>query len=121
MDAMKAPRFTGIASFMRLPQVQDMEGVDAAIVGIPFDTGVSYRIGGRFGPAAIREASRLLRPFHAEHEIEIFDYLSVVDAGDLPVIPGNIEATYRVMVEGLSPMLGAGGVPRALGGRHRRT
>jgi agmatinase len=103
---------------MRLPQVNNMEGVDAAVVGIPFDTGVSYRIGGRFGPAAIREASRLLRPYHAEHEIEIFDHLSVVDAGDLPVIPGNIEATYKVMVEGLSPILEAGVVPLALGGDH---
>jgi agmatinase len=103
---------------MRLPQVNNMAGVDAAVVGIPFDTGVSYRIGGRFGPAAIREASRLLRPYHAEHEIEIFDHLSVVDAGDLPVIPGNIEATYRVMVEGLSPILEAGVVPLALGGDH---
>src|SRR3981081_1250157 len=121
VDAMVAPRVTGVGSVIRLPQVNDMEGVDAAIVGIPFDTGVSYRIGGRFGPAAIREASRLLRPYHVEHEIEIFDHPSGVDAGDLPVIPGNIEATYRVMVEGLSPMLGAGGVPRALGGRHRRT
>src|SRR6266480_2620785 len=83
---MKAPRFTGIGSFMRLPQVTDMAGVDAAIVGIPFDTGVSYRVGGRFGPAAIREASRLLRPYHVEHEIEIFDHLSVVDAGDLSIV-----------------------------------
>jgi agmatinase len=118
VDAMQAPRFSGIGSFMRLPQVNNMEGVDAAVVGIPFDTGVSYRIGGRFGPAAIREASRLLRPYHAEHEIEIFDHLSVVDAGDLPVIPGNIEATYRVMVEGLRPILEAGVVPLALGGDH---
>src|ERR1700682_3448218 len=105
MDAMLYPRFTGIGSFMRLPQAQDMDGVDAAIVGIPFDTGVSYRIGGRFGPAAIREASRLLRPCHAEHEIEIFDHLSVVDASDLPVVPGNIEATYKVILDWLKPML----------------
>jgi agmatinase len=87
-------------------------------VGIPFDTGASYRVGGRFGPAAIREASRLLRPFHAEHEIEIFDHLSVVDSGDLPVIPGNIEATYRVIVDGLRPILQAGVVPLAIGGDH---
>ncbi len=115
---MQYPRFTGIGSFMRLPQVKDMEGVDAAIVGIPFDTGVSYRVGGRFGPAAIREASRLLRPFHAEHEIEIFDHLSVVDVGDLPVIPGNIEATYKVIVDGLNPILEAGVVPLSIGGDH---
>ena len=118
---MKAPRFTGIASFMRLPQVSTMEGVDAAIVGIPFDTGVSYRIGGRFGPAAIREASRLLRPYHVEHEIEIFDHLSVVDTGDLAVIPGNIQASYQVMLGGLLPILDAGVVPLAIGGDHSIT
>ncbi len=121
VDAMKAPRFTGIASFMRLPQVSNMDGVDAAIVGIPFDTAVSYRIGGRFGPAAIREASRLLRPYHVEHEIEIFDHLSVVDTGDLAVIPGNIQASYQVMLEGLRPILDAGVVPLAIGGDHSIT
>ncbi|MDQ6709033.1 MAG: agmatinase [Candidatus Dormibacteraeota bacterium] len=121
VDAMKAPRFTGIASFMRLPQVSDMDGVDAAIVGIPFDTGVSYRIGGRFGPAAIREASRLLRPYHVEQAIEIFDHLSVVDTGDLSVVPGNIQASYQVMVDGLRPILDAGVVPLAIGGDHAIT
>src|SRR2546430_14392506 len=115
---MKAPRFAGIGSFMRLPQVTDMAGVDAAILGIPFDTGVSYRVGGRFGPAAIREASRLLRPYHVEHEIEIFDHLSVVDAGDLAIIPGNIQVSYQVMVDGLRPILEAGVVPLAIGGGH---
>src|SRR5690349_11706255 len=118
---MKAARFTGIASFMRLPQVNSMDGVDAAIVGIPFDTGVSYRIGGRFGPAAIREASRLLRPYHSEHQIEIFDHLSVVDAGDLAVIPGNIQASYQVMLDGFRPLLDAGVVPLAIGGDHSIT
>ena len=118
---MKAPRFTGIGSFMRLPQVSAMDGVDAAIVGIPFDTGVSYRIGGRFGPAAIREASRLLRPYHVEHEIEVFDHLSVVDTGDLAVIPGNIQASYQVMLDGLGRILDAGVVPLAIGGDHSIT
>src|SRR5437773_5368983 len=100
---MKAPRFTGIGSFMRLPQVTDMAGVDAAILGIPFDTGGSYRVGGRFVPAAIREASRLLRPYHVEHEIEIFDPPSDVDAGDLAIIPANTPASYQVTVRRLRP------------------
>src|ERR1700736_3358905 len=106
---------------MARPQVSERGGVDAAIVGIPFDTAVSYRIGGRFGPAAIREASRLLRPYHVEHEIEIFDHLSVVDTGDLAVIPGNIQASYQVMLGGLLPILDAGVVPLAIGGDHSIT
>src|SRR5207248_9237022 len=115
---MKAPRFTGIGSFMRLPQVGDMTGVDAAVIGIPFDTGVTYRVGGRFGPAAVREASRLLRPYHAEHGIEIFEQLSVVDFGDLAVVPGNIQASYAAIVEDMRPILDAGAVPLAIGGDH---
>src|SRR6266852_8966604 len=118
---MRAARFTGIGSFMRLPQVSDMAGVDAAIVGIPFDTAVSYRIGGRFGPAAIREASRLLRPYNVEQGIAIFDYLSAVDRGDLAVIPGNVQATYQLIEEGLAPVFEAGVVPLVLGGDHSVT
>src|SRR5882672_8421465 len=98
---MRAPRFTGIGTFMRLPNVVDMTGVDAAFIGIPFDTAVSYRIGGRFGPAAIREASRLLRPYNVEQDVDIFELVSAVDAGDLSVIPGNVQATYAVIEEGL--------------------
>jgi len=118
VDAMKSPRFTGIGTFMRLPHLRDLTGVDAAVVGIPFDTGVTYRVGGRFGPAAVREASRLLRPYHAEHGIEIFEQLSVVDFGDLAVVPGNIQASYAAIVEDMRPILDAGAVPLAIGGDH---
>jgi agmatinase len=121
VDAMKSPRFTGIGTFMRLPHVTDLEGVHAAVLGIPFDTGVTYRVGGRFAPAAIREASRLLRPYHVEQGIEIFDYISAVDRGDLAVIPGNVQATYQVIEQGLAPVFAAGVVPLVLGGDHSIT
>ena len=57
LSGLESPRFTGISTFMRLPTVQDLAGVDVAIVGIPFDTGATYRAGARFGPAAIRFAN----------------------------------------------------------------
>src|SRR5205823_13346799 len=113
---MQAPRFTGIGTFMRLPNVTAMAGVDAAFIGIPFDTAVSYRIGGRFGPAAIREASRLLRPYNVEQGVEIFELVVAVDAGGLSVIPGNVQATYGVIEEGLRPIRDAGGAPSAVRG-----
>src|SRR5256885_4661246 len=118
---MRAARFTGIGTFMRLPNVVDMTGVDAAFIGIPFDTAVSYRIGGRFGPSAIREASRLLRPYNVEQDIEIFEHVSAVDAGDLAVVPGNVEASYGVIEEGLRSILDAGVIPLAIGGDHSIT
>jgi len=118
---MRAARFTGIGTFMRLPNVADMAGVNAAFIGIPFDTAVSYRIGGRFGPAAIREASRLLRPYNVEQDIEIFEHVSAVDAGDLSVVPGNVQASYAVIEDGLRSMLDAGVIPLAIGGDHSIT
>src|SRR2546427_9106209 len=118
---MRAARFTGIGTFMRLPNVADMAGVDAAFIGIPFDTAVSYRIGGRFGPPAIREASRLLPPYNVEQDIEIFEHVSAVDAGDLAVIPGNVEGSYGGIEAGLMSILGAGGIPLPIGGGHSIT
>jgi agmatinase len=61
-DSLQSPRFTGPSTFARLPLVRTLDEVDLAIVGVPFDTGVTYRIGGRFGPNAVRAASVMLRP-----------------------------------------------------------
>src|SRR3954468_20538488 len=74
---------------MRLPHVTDLADVDAAAVGIPFDTGTSFRPGPRFGPEAIRSASSLLRPYHPVHDVDLVETLSVVDYGDVPVAPGD--------------------------------
>ena len=76
IDAMVYPRFSGIRTFMRLPHIQTLTDVDFVIAGAPFDTGATYRVGARFGPESIRSASALLRPFHPNHNIDIFQYLS---------------------------------------------
>jgi agmatinase len=118
VDALAFPRFEGISTFMRLPNVQDLTDVDVAIVGIPFDTGVTYRVGARFGPQAVRAGSRLLRPYNPGLDIRIFDYLSVIDYGDLPIAPGFIEDSYERIVDGLHPLYDAGVVPISIGGDH---
>ena len=106
---------------MRLPHTTDLAGVDAAAIGIPFDTATSYRTGARFGPEAIRSASALLRPFHPSFEIDLVETLSIVDYGDLPVTPGDTESTYRRIEEGLAPVVEAGIFPLVLGGDHSIT
>ena len=118
IDGLVYPRFEGISTFMRLPHVQDLQDVDVAVVGIPFDTGVSYRTGQRFGPQAVRAASRLLRPYNPAQGVNIFDHLSVIDYGDVPVAPGFIEDSYRRIVDGLRPIHQAGVVPIGVGGDH---
>ena len=117
-DSFETPRFSGVRTFMRLPNVQDLENADAAIVGAPFDTGASFRVGARFGPEGIRSVSHLLRPYNPSQDVSIFEYLSVIDYGDVPVVPGFIEESYEKIGEGLKEVHDAGVVPIVLGGDH---
>ncbi len=91
VDATKMPRYGGISTFALLPQLAEVTQADVAIVGIPFDSGVSYRPGARFGPSHVREASRLLRPYNPATGVSPFASQQVVDAGDFAVNPFNIE------------------------------
>ena len=106
---------------MRAPHVTEVDGVDAAVVGIPFDTATSFRTGARFGPEAIRSASALLRPYHPAHELNLVDALSIVDWGDSPVSPGDVKRTYGQVEETLAPLVDAGVFTLCLGGDHSVT
>ena len=117
-DSFETPRFSDVRTFMRLPNVRDLENADAAIVGAPFDTGATFRAGARFGPEGIRSASHLLRRYNPSLDVSIFDHLSVIDYGDVPVVPGYIEESYRRIAEGLEPLHRSGVVPIVLGGDH---
>ncbi len=117
-DSFETPRFSGVRTFMRLPNVQDLGNADAAIVGAPFDTGSSFRVGARFGPEGIRSASHLLRPYNPSQDVQIFDHLSVIDYGDMPVVPGFIEESYASIQDGLEEIHRAEVVPIVLGGDH---
>jgi agmatinase len=117
-DSFATPRFSGIRTFMRLPGSQDLENADAAIVGAPFDTGATFRAGARFGPEGIRSASALLRRYNPSLDVPIFDHLSVIDYGDVPVVPGYLDESYRRIEDGLRPVYDAGVTPIVLGGDH---
>jgi agmatinase len=106
---------------MRAPHVTELEGVDAAVFGIPFDTATSYRTGARFGPEAIRSASALLRPYHPVLAVNVVESLSVVDYGDSPVSPGATERTYGQIEDTMAALVDAGVFPLALGGDHSIT
>jgi len=117
-DASEAPRYTGVRTFARCPQVMELEEVDVAVVGVPFDTATSRRPGARFGPEAIRSASIGLRPYHPPLDVDVFARLSVVDRGDVAVTPGNAERTTAQIAAALEPVVRAGVVPLTLGGDH---
>ncbi|HMJ34479.1 MAG TPA: agmatinase [Baekduia sp.] len=117
-DALRAPRYTGIRTFARCPHVTDMRGVDVAVLGVPFDTGTSFRVGARFGPEAVRSGSTLLRPYNANLEVDAFADQSVVDAGDLEITPGDAVTSLGQIAAGLERVVRAGVTPIVLGGDH---
>lgn len=121
LNSLEIPRFAEIKTFMRLPNVRTTEGVDYAVVGVPFDTGVTYRPGQRFAPSAIREISSLIKPYNVPQDINTVEILSGVDYGDISVNPGYIEDTYDRMVEGLLLLFESGVIPICLGGDHSIT
>ena len=118
---MQSPRFTGPSTFARLPNVRTTDEVDVAIVGVPFDTGVTYRVGGRFGPNAVRAASVMLRPYNANLDVKPFDVLSCVDYGDVAIVPGYTERSYDKIEAAVAPIVEAGIIPILVGGDHACT
>jgi len=106
---------------MRMPRMEDSEGMDFAVFGIPFDTGSSYRTGSRFGPSSIRHISSMIKPNHVVFEVNILNELKGGDFGDVNIIPGYIEPSYAAITEFMTPLLAAGAVPLGLGGDHSIT
>lgn len=120
-DATQNPRFTGIRTFMRLPGGADEPSPDVAIVGIPFDTAASFRPGQRFGPSAVRDISVLLRPSNQFHKINAFEKVRVVDTGDVPAIPGDIQRTYDLIAARYADLASSQVIPIGIGGDHSVT
>ncbi len=113
------PRYAGPATFCRLPELRDVPCCDVAILGVPFDAGTSYRPGARFGPQAIRQASRHLRTnFHPAYDTEPFRTLQVADAGDVACNPYNIEEAIGQIEAAANDVLGQAPALVSLGGDH---
>lgn len=119
VDATKVPRYAGLGTFARLPQIDRVPDYDIAIVGVPFDGGTSFRPGARFGPAAVREASRLLRPgYHPELDVEPVYEAQVVDAGDIACTPYDITRAVREIEEQALPLISEDRKLISIGGDH---
>ena len=119
MSGSIVPRFAGPSTFCRLPELRDVSYCDVAILGIPFDSGTSYRPGARFGPQAIRQASRHLRyNFHPAYGTEPFREIQVADAGDVPCNPYSITEAIDQIESAASELLSSVGALISLGGDH---
>ena len=117
-DATKSPRYGGFPTFARLPRLDQVDHYDVAVVGVPFDSGVSYRPGARFGPAHIRQSSRLLRPYNPALNRMPFASQQVVDAGDIDCNPFNIPEALAAIDEQVGALTQGGRRVVTLGGDH---
>ena len=118
LDALRIPRFAGIRTFARLPTIEQVPRADVAVLGVPFDGALTFRTGARFGPAAIREASLLMRPFNESQGVAPFEIAQVVDAGDAPANPLEIESAHAAIEESARELQRAGAAVLGLGGDH---
>ena len=91
IDASRIPRYAGPPTFALLPWRGEVSRCDVVVAGVPFDSGTSYRPGARFGPSAVRQGSRLLRPWHPALEVSPLAGQQVADAGDIACNPFRIE------------------------------
>jgi agmatinase len=117
-DAFISPRFSQPATFMRLPYRLDMEGVDVAILGVPFDSGTVYRPGARLAPREIRTQSSLIRPYSYFQKVAPFERLSIVDAGDVDASPISIEKCHEAVTSRVRQLAEASVTPVLVGGDH---
>lgn len=115
------PAFAGINTFMKMPYCEDVRKVgdyEAAFVGVPFDTGTTYRPGTRFGPQAVRRISAVYDGYSVEGGVDLFEELDICDAGDVFVIPGNIEKSFDQVSKAISHIYTSGAFPIICGGDH---
>ncbi len=112
------PRYSGVSTFMRLPQISAAERLDVALIGVPYDGGVTYRSGTRFGPRHIRDQSAIIRPYNPVLDISPFTQLRVADYGDLSTNPLSMEDTFARITAGVKTVLDAGTIPMCVGGDH---
>ncbi|MED1442738.1 agmatinase [Aeribacillus composti] len=112
--------YTGNVSFFGCKQTTDLNGVDVAVVGVPFDCGVSNRPGARFGPRAIREASLFVGKFHYPWNYEVTKKYNIIDYGDIGYSLGNDPTTFMIeeTYENAKKILASGAKLLSIGGDH---
>lgn len=118
VDAGQVPRFAGNANFGRLPGILEVEQYDIAVLGLPFDSGVTFRPGARFGPTHVRDSSRLIRPFNVALETSPFKQAQVVDAGDVSLNPFDAKQAVADMEVAADRLSANGARLVAIGGDH---
>lgn len=117
----ETPRFAGIKTFFRLPYVSPEADYDVALVGVPYDGGVSYRPGARFAPSHVRQASSLGRGYSWARGESLWRRKKFADVGDSPVVPIDQKQTYEKIEKYFDALLAQNKKFVSVGGDHSTT
>jgi len=121
-DPKSHPRFTGIPTFMRAPYTEDLKSLDVAMVGIPYDGGVTNRTGARLGPREVRIQSTMMRCYNQATGAAPYEICKIGDVGDVwPVMPFELEHAHREIESFFDEMVHADTMPLSVGGDHSVT
>ncbi|MDQ6681938.1 MAG: agmatinase [Chloroflexota bacterium] len=126
-DDFNLPSYVGSTTFQKLPLLTDVDALaalrpDVAIIGAPLDDAVSNRPGARFGPRAIRAATYHSGSLNSlQLDIQPFEWLLAVDAGDAPIVPSDIDRAHAVIRRKVLEVASSGAIPIVLGGDHSIT
>jgi agmatinase len=110
--------YAGVLSYLRRPYRKNLEGVDAVVYGVPFDTATTNRPGTRFGPRAIRQGSTGLAFEKLPYGLDFHpvDEMAIADHGDMPLdfsqpakVPAAIEAEAKKVLDTDTMLLSLGG------------
>ena len=115
------PHYAGINTFLKAPYLEDVNQVgnyDVAIIGVPHDSGTTYRPGTRFGPQGIRKISALYTPYNFELGVDLREQITLCDVGDVFTIPANNEKSFDQISKGVAHVFKSGAFPIILGGDH---
>ncbi|GAA2514554.1 agmatinase [Pilimelia columellifera] len=117
-DAATVPRYVNATTFARLPRLDQVGRADIVVAGVPFDSGVTYRPGARFGPNHVRQSSMLLRPYHPMLDIAPLTDFQIADAGDFAVNPFSMDSTIESITNGARELISGGARLMTIGGDH---
>lgn len=119
LERMSRPRYTGVPTFMRAPYTESLDGLDIAMIGVPYDGGVTNRPGSRHGPREVRNQSSLMRLTNQATKVEPYKLCTVADVGDAYVEkPYHLENAHDEIQKAFEPIHAAGVIPLAVGGDH---
>ena len=101
-----------------LRDMRELGGQDVAILGAPLDAGTTFRSGTRFGPQAMRQMSGMYYGYNFEFGVDLSEQLTMVDVGDVSVIPANIEKSFDQIDKAVAYVHEREVFPVILGGDH---